>query len=192
MNRVALAALLVLTGCGGGAHPTPAASPTPTLGVALRARTGDKPCGVLGTPGAVWVSDFGQADVVRLDPATGHVALRVKVGEQPCGMAYGAGSVWVENYASDDVTRLDATTGKVLATVEVGDAPFDVAYGAGSVWVTNHGAGSVSRIDPRTNRVVATVRGVGTPPASRSPRARCGSPTTSPGACCASTRGATR
>src|SRR4051794_1798652 len=125
MNRVALAAALaVLTGCGGNAHPKPVASPKPTLGVVPRARTGDQPCGVLGTPGAVWVSNFGQADVVRLDPATGHVALRVMVGQQPCGMAYGAGSVWVENYGSDDVTRLDVRTGKVVATVKVGDAPF--------------------------------------------------------------------
>jgi YVTN family beta-propeller protein len=138
------------------------AGPSDAVAVRLRVTTGKRPCGVLGTPGAVWVSNYDSGDLVRLDPRTGAVNVRVDVGDQPCGLAYGAGSVWVENFGSDDVTRVDAATGAVQATIKVGDAPYDVTFGLGAAWVSDHGANTVSRIDPATNRVTK-IHVVGTP-----------------------------
>jgi YVTN family beta-propeller protein len=172
--RLPAAALILVAACASTPAPRPTAAPSsvaspspaaPSLApvaVSLRVTTGKQPCGVLGTPGGVWVSDYGSDDLVRLDPRTGRVVVRVGVGDQPCGLAYGAGSVWVENFGSDDVTRVDATTGRVQATVKVGDAPYDVTFGFGAAWVTDHSANTVSRIDAATNRVTK-IHDVGTP-----------------------------
>jgi streptogramin lyase len=68
-----------------------------TLGASLadlrRIHTGSKPCAVLGAAGSVWVADFIDTRVSRIDPATGKITAPVRTGVQQCGMAYGARSV---------------------------------------------------------------------------------------------------
>jgi streptogramin lyase len=87
-----------------------AATPGASLAYLRRIHTGSKPCAVLGAAGSVWVADFIDTRVSRIDPATGRITAHVRTGAQPCGMAYGARSVWVENYGGDSVTRIDVRT----------------------------------------------------------------------------------
>lgn len=117
-----------------------------------RVTLGDKPCGVVGGGGRVWVSVFGEATLYSVDPETMVRSAPIPVGDSPCGLAVGGGSVWVENYGSDDVTRVDLKTGAVQATIAVGSLPYDVTYAGGAAWVTNYGDGTVTRIDGATQR----------------------------------------
>jgi YVTN family beta-propeller protein len=54
----------------------------PTLAVAL----GD---------GAVWVANFDNGNLVRVDPDTGTVVRTIHLGGHPSGIAFGANRVWV-------------------------------------------------------------------------------------------------
>jgi YVTN family beta-propeller protein len=166
-----LLAALVVTGCQQGESgptsiPTATATSTetdnPVLPESGRAETGSKPCGILGAAGRIWVSNYGDDNLVSVDPDTLAVGKPTDVGVSPCGLAYGAGSIWVENYGDNTVTRVDASTGKVQHTYRVGGAPYDVTFAAGAAWVTNFADGTLSRIDAATGRTT-TVKTGGTP-----------------------------
>jgi YVTN family beta-propeller protein len=45
--------------------------------------------------GALWVANFDNGDVVRIDPASGNVSKVIHVGGHPSGIAVGHGRVWV-------------------------------------------------------------------------------------------------
>ena len=166
---------LVLAACGGdgdsggasegsasGSPSDGASSSEPPAYVAARVTTGHKPCGILGVEGKVWVSNYGDNNLVTVDPATGEVGPPSPTGAGPCGLAFGAGSIWVEDFDSDQVTRVSAATGSVEATYDVGNQPYDVTFADGAAWATNYGDGTVSRIDAASGRVTRIDTG-GTP-----------------------------
>jgi YVTN family beta-propeller protein len=180
MTVLVLAGAGLVGGCGGSsddpgqpdaASDSPSTSPTSSATTAAPTRapyavaritTGSAPCGILGVDGAVWVSNFGDDNLVRIDPATGTVGAPIPTGDQPCGLASGSGSIWVEDYGSDEVTRVSAADGSVEATYKVGASPYDVTFADGAAWVTNWGDGSVSRIDAASGKVTEIETG-GTP-----------------------------
>lgn len=139
MKRL-LPLLLALTACTSSSTKTapPLTSPF---------RVGGMPCGVLSTADAVWVSNYTDATVVKLDPVSFKVLATAKTGLAPCGAAEGAGSVWVEDYGSDQVTRVSAATGKKQADYKVGTQPYDVAFLEGAAWSTDYADGTLTRID---------------------------------------------
>ena len=53
------------------------------------------PCGVAGSPGAVWVTEASNARLVKIDPATNAVVKSVPTDRTPCELRYAAGSIWV-------------------------------------------------------------------------------------------------
>ena len=140
---------------------SPAATPGGNLAYLRRIHTGSKPCAVLGAAGSVWVADFADTRVSRIDPATDTITARVGTGAQPCGMAYGAGSVWVEDYGGNDVTRINVRTLRTHSYA-VGASPYDITFAGGAAWTTNYGDGTVTRIDATTGQE-RTLR-VGTSP----------------------------
>src|SRR5215831_3864166 len=78
----------------GGPSASASSAATDPVWVTARTRTGSQPCGILGAAGAIWVSDFTDGTLVRLDATTGRpMGPPLQVGAQPCGMAYGAGSI---------------------------------------------------------------------------------------------------
>lgn len=172
---LALLALVLVTGCGGSdPEPPPlagASDGSPSAAdpayVTARVALGAKPCGIQQAGDRVWVSNYGDGTLQRIDRSTGAAGPPVEVGSEPCGVAVGGGSVWVENYGSNDLTRVDQQTGAVLATVGVGTAPYDVAFARGAAWVTDYYDGTVSRVDAGTNR--RSVVRVGGQPAGIAP-----------------------
>ncbi len=141
---------------------------TPT--VAATITVGGSPSGVTVDPSGVWVTNWFDNTLSRIDPATNTVLnvvpLDITGNAGPERIAGGAGSIWVTISAFDDagenelpgsVKRIDPVSGKTLATIPVGKGPFDIGVTAGAVWVPNQGDGTLTRIDPATNQVVATI-----------------------------------
>jgi YVTN family beta-propeller protein len=127
--------------------------------VAESTRAGSNPAGIVVGTGSVWVSNAGDANVTRYNPAAfteGPVADPFNVGGRPTGIGAGEGAVWVANTAGDSVSRIDPYSGDV-AQIDVGESPTAVAVGDGTVWVVNSGDGTVSEIDPGTNDVERTI-----------------------------------
>lgn len=116
---------------------------------------GSSPSGVAAGAGSVWVANYNDSTVSRIDPVTHAVQQKIQVDSTP--IAVGVGSVWVTNTFSGTVSRIDPDVNRVVQKITVGNGPSGVAVGDGSVWVTNSSDGTLSRIDPVSGVVVKTI-----------------------------------
>jgi YVTN family beta-propeller protein len=160
---LALAAA-VMASTGGRASP-PTVVPGDSVGAISSSGGAIRAVVTLGTPpsvvaagdGAVWVANYNEGTVSRIDPATRAVVQTIQVGTTPSGIAVGAGAVWVTNNYGQTVSRIDPAVDRVVQTIPVGNAPTGVAVGDASVWVANSSDGTLSRIDAVTGDVIRTI-----------------------------------
>lgn len=118
---------------------------------------GRKPLYVADGGGSIWVSNYGDSTVSRIEPATNRVVATVRLGGSlAAGLAYADGAMWVVD-SPRSIVRVDVTTNRVVARLNLPKAASGVAYAPGSVWVSCVGSNVVVRIDTAANRVVATV-----------------------------------
>ena len=64
------------------------------------------PCGVAGSPGAVWVTEASNARLVKIDPATNAVVARYSPTAGSGSVAADGDNVWVSAHDHDVVYRL--------------------------------------------------------------------------------------
>jgi streptogramin lyase len=133
---------------------TPAPSDVTTI------RVGRQPINTAFGAGAVWVANYGDNTLSRVDPSTNRSTLHLDLGAVPYGVAFGAGAVWMTtDFGSGAVFRIDPDSHAIVAKIPVGGTPTGLTFGDGLVWTANRD-GSVERIDPATNTVVGrTVAG---------------------------------
>jgi YVTN family beta-propeller protein len=108
--------------------------------------------------GAVWVRNYSDGTIWRIDSESGKVTAKTVVGPNGCCLAVGEGGVWATVVGAEVVVRLDPRTARLVKRIKVGDYPELLTVAFGAVWVSNHHDGTVSRIDPATSSVVKTVR----------------------------------
>ena len=115
---------------------------------------GSHPTGLTFGADAVWVLNFGDGTLSRIDPATGEVTDTPAVGGTPTGLAFGADAVWVTTgfgQASGDigsVVQFDAQQAEIERTIPVAHGVSGIAFGEGAVWVVDRNRNLVLRIDP--------------------------------------------
>ncbi|HEY2327630.1 MAG TPA: hypothetical protein VGH52_09120 [Gaiellaceae bacterium] len=143
-----LLVLLVAGAAGSAAHAALQAHLVAKIAVARYS----SPCAASAGGRFVWVAEYSQSYLVRVDPHTNKVVGKVKIGNGSCGLAYGAGAMWVEDTNSSTVSRVSVTTFKRRA-IKVDAIPYDTTFAFGSAWTTAFGAGELDRIDPARNRV---------------------------------------
>jgi len=102
---------------------------------------GNLPVGVAFGEGSVWVANYRDNTVSRIDPRSRTVIANIPVGTHPKGVAVGEGSVWVIDYDEARITRIDPKTNSVAQSLPVGSSY--IGIGAGAVWVTNEDEGTV-------------------------------------------------
>jgi len=113
--------------------------------------------------GSVWVSNYNEDTVRRLDAATGKEtgAVKLPAGSSPEGIIDAAGAIWVATHHGGTVVRIDPATNRIAATVVLvppgSSGPQGIAAGLGSVWVDVPNANAVFRLDPSTNKVAAVI-----------------------------------
>jgi streptogramin lyase len=111
------------------------------------------PCAAAAGGKWIWVSEYGQPYVLRIDPTTNKVVSRTAIGTGSCGLGYGAGSMWIEDTNTSTVSRVSVATGSRVA-IKVGITPYDTTFAYGSAWTTAYSQGELERLDPARNRVV--------------------------------------
>lgn len=112
------------------------------------------PCAAAAGGKWVWVSEYGQPYLLKIDPQTNKVVSRTGIGTGSCGLGFGAGSMWIEDTNTSTVSRVSVATGKRSTAIKVGSTPYDTTFAYGSAWTTAHVQGELERIDPARNRVV--------------------------------------
>jgi sugar lactone lactonase YvrE len=105
--------------------------------------------------GAIWASDAGTGELLRVDPRSHRVVARVPVGDQAFPAA-GAGAVWTA--ADGRLLKVDPATDRVTARIPLGLAARTFAAvdaRPGVVWVGS--PQELLRVDPRRNTIVRRI-----------------------------------
>jgi class 3 adenylate cyclase/streptogramin lyase len=111
--------------------------------------------------GAVWVTDYGDNSVKKIDPTTGKARLiQLPQGTGPSGIAVAFGYVWTANLGAgngqnseESVTRIDPNT-RTLTNIPIGGTTGDLSSDivespdGRTLWVTSPGTRSIVQIDP--------------------------------------------
>ena len=127
----------------------------PAPGEVTTIPVGNQPINTAYGADAVWVANYGDSTLSRIDPATNRSTLHMQLGAAPYGVAFGAGAVWLTtDFGGGTVFRVDPATNGIVSRIPIGGTPTGLAFGDGSVWVANRD-GSVERIDPAAGAVVA-------------------------------------
>lgn len=173
---VLLVLMFAVAACGGAAAtptprsspmpaptlaPTPSPSPSPAPSPLTPAviEVGRGPCAITELDGSIWVTNYGDGTLSRIDPATNAVDEPIQIGSSPCGLTAFDHALWVGVLGTNEVVRFDPASGSVTKRVDVGGDPWDVQNGFGSIWVAVQGQDKVTRIDPATGDVLASVDG---------------------------------
>src|SRR3954454_18965224 len=98
---------------------------SPHLVAKIRVSPLAAPCAAAAGGHWVWVAEYGQPKLLKIDPHTNKVRSATKIGNGSCGLGYGAGSMWIEDTNSSTVSRVSVQTGKRTAAIPVGATPYD-------------------------------------------------------------------
>ncbi|HUO71253.1 MAG TPA: hypothetical protein VMU39_10785 [Solirubrobacteraceae bacterium] len=111
---------------------------------------GSSPSAIAAGDGTLWVANYNNSTVSRIDPAR-HDVQTIQVDSTPSGVAVGAGAVWVTNNFSGTLSRINPTVDRVVRTIGVGNGPSGVVVGYGDVWVATSSDGD-AQPDQRRHR----------------------------------------
>jgi hypothetical protein len=97
-----------------------------------------KPVGILFDGGNLWVTDYGDSNLKKLD-SNGSVIQVTPVGAAPQLPVFDGSNIWVPNYGSSTVTVVRARDGVVLATLTGNglSGPVQAAFDGQFILVTN-------------------------------------------------------
>ena len=159
MAGVAAVAVVALVSQAGGAAPLSAVA-AGSVGAVSQASgsitadvpVGSSPSGVAVGQGSVWLANYSDDTVSRINPADprGRGDDRGGVRRQ-LGSRSGSETCGSRTTTARPCRRSTRPTNSVVATIPVGNGPSGVAVGGSSVWVANSTDGTLSRIDPITN-----------------------------------------
>jgi hypothetical protein len=105
-----------------------------------------QPVGILFDGANVWVTDFGDNKLKKLD-SNGNVLQSIDVGTGPQHPVFDGANIWVPNFTDNSVTVVRTRDGMVLATLTGNglSSPHQIAFDGQRILVTNSGgAGGVS------------------------------------------------
>jgi streptogramin lyase len=112
----------------------------------------------------LWISQYNQSNLLRIDARTGKLRARIEVGGSPGGVVAGAGAIWVVDWEKGRLIKVDPATNRLVKTLTLGEVSNDIAFAGGAVWVTGD-RGELLRVDPETVKVSKRVPLIASPSA---------------------------
>jgi ABC-type transport system substrate-binding protein len=110
----------------------------------LPAEAGNGPQAIAAGLSAIWVANFLDGTVDRIDPSTRSTEETFQVGDGPSGLAITRDGVWVSNASEGSVEEIDPETGPG-ESIPLGAETAGIATGNGTLWVGVRGADSTHR-----------------------------------------------
>lgn len=167
LGLVCVGATVWSSACGGSSAKSRAPVPLgkrPSPAVRATIKVGTSPIAVAVGDGGVWVANYADGTITRIDPRTARVSGRaISVGAAPLAIATDRSGVWVATGAGR-VLHIDPQTRRVVGPpIDVKD-PAGIAVGDGTVWVTSRTSNAIIRINSTTARVSGAPIMVGSAP----------------------------
>ena len=113
---------------------------------------------VLRTSAAVWITNYADSEIVRIDPTTSTVVSSVEF-PGPDGIAKLGGALVVASFDGGFVAQVDPAAQAISQQIEVGGQPTDVfvTEDEASIWVALFDTGEVIRIDAESFTVTTRI-----------------------------------
>jgi DNA-binding beta-propeller fold protein YncE len=113
---------------------------------------------VLRTASAVWITNYADSEIVRIDPATSTVVATLEF-PGPDGIAKLGGTLAVASFDGGFVAQVDPGAQQITRQVDVGGQPTDVfvTEDETAIWVAIFDTGEIVRIDAATFEVTARI-----------------------------------
>lgn len=129
---------------------------------------GNEPEGVAFDGANIWVANFSDGTVTKLQANDGTVlgTYTVGAGTQPYGVTFDGANIWVSSISSATVTKLQASTGKILGTFSVGtfnSPPGFMTFDGANIWVPN-GQDNLTKLRASDGKNLGTFTVVDTEP----------------------------
>jgi streptogramin lyase len=105
---------------------------------------------------SVWVSNYLDSTITRIDPATGDVVAEIDTEFGPQIMAVAAGGLWVSSVDTDAVQRIDPATNEPGPPITTEALPDGLLEHDGSLWVATDLGPILQRLDPATGDITGT------------------------------------
>ena len=107
-------------------------------------------------PRYIWVTNYEDNTVTKIDHITYAVVGTYPVGSHPRGIISVENYIFVANQGSNTVSKLDEATGALLQTIQVGSQPYSLAWATTAAnvayfFVGNVGSNTVMQIDLNGN-----------------------------------------
>ena len=123
--------------------------------------------GILFDGSSIWVTTWGPAELVQLQPSDGAKLNSVALGNDALAMAFDGTYIWVTHLATDNstglVTKVRASDGERIASYPVGAS--GVVFDGTNVWVGNGADMTITRLRASDGQLVDTFRVDGRPSA---------------------------
>jgi YVTN family beta-propeller protein len=108
---------------------------------------------------SIWVSDYSQNYVARVDRLTNSIDLRISI-QSPSGLVFDGTNIWV---AAGDLVVINPQTGVIAGEIDLClsvsncQGAFAGAFDGQNLWFTSPGFGNLIKVDPSTRTVSAIV-----------------------------------
>jgi streptogramin lyase len=106
--------------------------------------------------GDLWIANFNDGGLTRLQPATEVVATIDGLATKPVDPVVDGNVIWVGDWSSSQVVRVSATGSPRPHRISLAGGSagvWSIGVGAGAVWATTPRSGALWRVDTRTSRV---------------------------------------
>jgi streptogramin lyase len=104
----------------------------------------------------VWVSNYLDSTITRLDPAAGEVIAEIDTEFGPQVMAEAGDGLWVSSVDSDAVQRIDPATNEPDPAIGTEALPDGLLLHDGALWVATDLGPILQRVDPATGELTGT------------------------------------
>ena len=108
------------------------------------------PTGLAFAGGSLWIADWEEGNLYRLDAGSGEVLQTVRAPcPRPEGLASDGEALYIADYETHRIYVFDPNRGITLRSYEAPDSsPKGLAFGGGSLWLVDDGADMIYEIVP--------------------------------------------
>jgi len=100
----------------------------------------------------LWVANFVDANVSKINPADNSVTA-IPISGSPVGVAFDGTHIYVTDRANNSVSKIDIETNETVAKISVDKEPWGMAFDGTHMWVANSAGNTLSKINIATNKV---------------------------------------
>jgi len=127
------------------------ASPFPGEPIISLSAPGECPSGLAWGQGFLWLSDWKQARIYKIDPNSGELLQSLpSPGPSPQGLAWGTGRLFVADSQTKRIYLLNPRTGVVEKSYSApGSSPRGLAWGNHCLWVVDDRQGLICKLNPQ-------------------------------------------